>query len=79
MEVVMTTGNNYWTTKRDGQWAVKKEGSSRASSLHNTQAEAWNETRRLARGSGGEAFLQGENGKIRARNTYGKDPYPPKG
>lgn len=71
--------DNYWTSKRGSEWAVKKEGSSRASSLHSTQAEAWNEARRLARGSGGEAFLKGQDGQIRARNTYGKDPFPPKG
>ncbi|MFO1100887.1 MAG: DUF2188 domain-containing protein [Xanthobacteraceae bacterium] len=70
---------NYWTSKRSSGWAVKKEGASRASSVHNTQSEAWNEARRLARGAGGEAFLKGENGQIRARNTYGKDPFPPKG
>lgn len=70
---------NYWTTKREDGWAVKKEGSSRASSVHNTQAEAWSETRRLARGAGVEALLQGTDGKIRTRNSYGNDPYPPKG
>ena len=72
--------NNYWTSKRpDGAWSVKKEGSSRASSVHGTQQEAWNEARRLARGSKSEAFLKGRDGKIRARNSYGSDPYPPKG
>ena len=71
--------DNYWTSKRHTGWVVKKEGVSRASSVHTTQAEAWYEARRLARGSGGEAFLKGEDGQIRARNTYGKDPFPPKG
>lgn len=75
----MAKESNYWTTKHQDGWAVKKEGASRASSVHGTQAEAWQETKRLARGSEGEALLQGQNGKIRARNTYGKDPYPPKG
>jgi hypothetical protein len=71
--------NNFWTTKRGDGWAVKREGSSRASSIHETQADAWAETRRLARGSHGEAFLQDSDGRIRARNTYGKDPFPPRG
>ena len=70
---------NYWTTKRPEGWAVKKEGAVRASSIHTNQSEAWTETRRLARGAGGEALLQGNDGQIRARNTYGKDPFPPKG
>lgn len=71
--------SNYWTTKRPDGWAVKREGSARASSIHETQASAWAETRRLARGAGGEALLQGKDGKIRAKNSYGDDPYPPKG
>lgn len=73
------SSKNYWTSPRDGQWAVKREGADRASSVHDTQAEAWSEARRLARGSGGEALLKSEDGRIRARNTYGKDPFPPRG
>ena len=75
----MANEKNYWTTHKSGGWSVRKEGSDRAASVHSTQTEAWSEARRLARGSGGEAFLQGRDGKIRARNTYGHDPYPPKG
>jgi hypothetical protein len=75
----MPNKDNYWTTKRPEGWAVKREGNERATSLHSTQAEAWGETRRLARGSGGEAILKDTNGKIRAKNTYGHDPFPPQG
>ena len=70
---------DYWATKHEGGWQVKGAGNSRASSVHSTQTEAWSEARRLARGSEGEAYLQGRNGQIRARNSYGNDPYPPKG
>lgn len=75
----MAKNSNFWTSKSGNGWAVKREGASKASSVHTTQEAAWNEARRLARGSGGEAYLKGQNGQIRARNTYGKDPYPPKG
>lgn len=75
----MSDAKNYWTTRHMDGWAVKREGSSRATSIHSTQTAAWSEARRRARGSGGEAFLQGRDGKIRTRNTYGSDPYPPKG
>lgn len=79
MEVDMKK-NDYWTSKRkDGNWAVKRSGSSKAASLHTTQTDAWKEARRLARGAGSEAFLKDKDGKIRARNTYGKDPFPPNG
>lgn len=72
-------GVSFWTTKKNGGWAVKKEGATRVSSVHSSQSDAWAETRRLARGSGGEAYLKGSDGRIRARNTYGKDPFPPRG
>ena len=75
----MAQSKNFWAAVRPEGWAVKREGASRASSTHSTQAAAWNEARRLARGSGGEALLQGEDGRIRTRNTYGKDPFPPRG
>jgi hypothetical protein len=70
---------NFSTSKQASGWAVKKEGESKVSSVHPTQSDAWAEARRLARGAGGEAYLKGHDGRIQARNTYGKDPFPPKG
>lgn len=76
----MAKRNDYWTSQRkDGSWAVKRTGTSKASSIHDTQEGAWKEARRLARGAQSEAFLKGRDGSIRARNTYGHDPFPPKG
>jgi hypothetical protein len=72
-------GASFWTLKSDQGWAVKKEGATRVSSVHSSQSDAWAEARRLARGSDGEAYLKDRDGRIRARNTYGKDPFPPKG
>ena len=70
---------NYWVTNHSNGWQVKREGAERASSVHLTQAEAWEEAKRLARQSEGEAILQGANGRIRKRNSYGDDPFPPRG
>ena len=75
----MANRNNYWTVRESKKWAVKREGSDRLSAVHSTQADAWSDARRRARAAGGEAFLQDRDGRIRARNTYGVDPYPPKG
>jgi hypothetical protein len=60
-------------------WAVKTAGASRAGSVHRTQAEAIDVARERAKGNGSEMFIHGKSGQIRERNTYGKDPYPPKG
>ncbi len=76
----MTNDKNYWTKQnQDGTWGVKKEGASKNSRNFNTQNEAWDYAKSQAQKSNGEAFLKNREGKIRERNTYGKDPYPPKG
>ena len=76
----MPNKDNYWTSPReDGRWEAQREGSERASRVFDTQREAWDYSRGRARDTVGEAFLQGRDGQIRERNTYGKDPYPPKG
>jgi hypothetical protein len=76
----MPDKKNYWTQQRpDGKWEVKREGAKRASKVTDTQAEAWVYSREKATETKGEAYLKGRDGKIRERNTYGKDPHPPKG
>ena len=63
---------------RSGRWAVKREGNSKASSLHATQAAAIKEGRRIAQNERGELFIHGRNGQIRDRDSYGNDPFPPR-
>lgn len=76
----MADEKNYWTQQRaDGKWETKREGADRASKVTDTQAEAWQHSKQRAADTKGEALLKGRDGKIRERNTYGKDPYPPKG
>ncbi|MXW41270.1 MAG: DUF2188 domain-containing protein [Synechococcus sp. SB0668_bin_15] len=76
----MTNGNNYWTQQQpDGQWESKRGGARRATTVTDTQAEAWEDSRQRAREEGGEAFLKGRDGKIRERNSYGNDAHPPNG
>lgn len=76
----MPDEKNYWTQQReDGKWESKREGADRASKVTDTQAEAWKHSKQRAADTKGEALLKGRDGKIRERNTYGKDPYPPKG
>jgi len=44
-----------------------------------TQAEAIDVAKRIAHNNNSELFVHGRDGRIRERNTYGRDPYPPKG
>lgn len=76
----MPNPKNFWTQQRqDGKWETKREGTARPLIVTDTQAKAWTYTKALAKASGGEAFLKGQNGRIRKRNTYGPDPFPPPG
>jgi hypothetical protein len=74
----MSKKNQHVTTHSEG-WAVKGEGNQRASSVHATQQAAIEAGRQAAINNGSELFVHGRNGQIRERNSYGKDPYPPKG
>jgi hypothetical protein len=61
-------------------WAVRGEGNSRATSVHDTQQEAINVAREIARNQGGELLIHGRDGQIRERDSSGNnDPYPPRG
>ncbi len=63
----------------DTGWATRREGASRAGSIHPTQAEATQAARETAIRERGEVVIHGRNGRIRDANSYGNDPFPPKG
>lgn len=60
-------------------WATQREGASRAGSLHDTQAQATEAARNTAIREHGEVIIHRPNGQIRDANSYGNDPFPPKG
>lgn len=57
-----------------GKWAVKLEGSTRARSRHDTQADAISTGRAVARKAKTELLVHGRDGAIRSRSSYGNDP-----
>lgn len=68
--------------REDGQWANKRDGAQRASSRHDTQAQAARAAReQLHSSGGGELKIKGEDGRIRAKDTIApaRDPFPPRG
>lgn len=67
------------TVKHGNGWANRREGSQRVSSTHRTQVAAIKAGRETAKRENTEHFVHGENGQIRGRNSYGNDPFPPKG
>lgn len=65
----------------DGTWANKKDGASKASSLHETQKAAEKAAKDMLKNSGGgELKVKGVDGKIRSKDTIppANDPNPPK-
>lgn len=74
----MSKRNQHIVPHADG-WAVRGAGNRQVTSIHQTQREAIEAARDIARTQRSEMFIHGENGRIRERNTYGDDPYPPKG
>jgi hypothetical protein len=62
----------------DGKWAVRGEGNQRVTSTHGTQREAIEAAREIAKNNYSELVVHGSDGRIRDRDHYGRDPYPPK-
>lgn len=75
----MANKRNQHVTPRDGQWTVTGAGSERATRIVDTQQEAINIAREIARKQGTELIIHGQNGRIRERDSYGNDPFPPRG
>jgi Uncharacterized protein conserved in bacteria (DUF2188) len=63
----------------DGKWSVRRSGSTRASRVYDSLREAVQHARRIAQNQQTELYIHGFDGRIRERNSYGKDPHPPKG
>jgi hypothetical protein len=64
---------------RPDGWAVQREGTSRADSMHKVQEDAITRATDLARRAAGQVRIKGREGRIRDERTYQNDPYPPAG
>ncbi len=74
----MSKRNQHIVRHSDG-WAVRGAGSQKATSVHSTQLEAIDAGRRIAQAQKTELFVHGRDGRIRERDSFGNDPFPPKG
>lgn len=65
----------------EGGWDVRASGASRASTHHDTQADAIDRGREIVgNAGGGQLRIHGRDGRIRGSDTIapGNDPNPPK-
>lgn len=60
-------------------WKVKKANSERATKIFDTQKDAIEYARKVAINQQVELSIHGKNGKIREKNSFGKDSFPPRG
>ena len=77
----MARNNRHVVPNPDGGWDVRAPGANRASSHHNTQADAERRAKEIVRNAGGgEVRIHGRDGRIRDSDTIapGNDPYPPR-
>ena len=70
---------NIHITKSGSKWKVLTAGANKAIALFDTQKEAIERGTEIAQNRKSEILIHGRNGKIRERNTFGNDPFPPKG
>lgn len=71
--------NHVVPSSKPGGWAVKKAGSIRATKSFSQKEEAVKFARELSRREMTELYIHKKDGTVQERNSYGKDPFPPKG
>ncbi|KGQ71413.1 hypothetical protein OA57_01065 [Chelonobacter oris] len=59
-------------------WAVKGDGNAKATAVYSTQEKAISRAEEIARNQKSDTKVHGLDGRIRAGNSYGNDPHPPK-
>ena len=64
---------------REKGWAVQTDGTKRASSLHNTKAEAVAAGRAQATRQGAELVIKNKDGRIASKDSHGRDAKSSKG
>jgi hypothetical protein len=63
----------------NNQWAIKVEKENQPKKTALTQKDAIKLGRELAKSSRSELIIHGRDGRIKEKNTYGKDPRKIKG
>ena len=71
--------NQHVTPHTDGGWLVIGAGNQKATLKTNTQAEAIAAAREIARNQKSELVIHGRDGRIRGKDSYGNDSFPPRG
>lgn len=71
--------NQIWVGPKDGQWQAKRAGMLFPLREFSSQTHARKYGISIAKFYGAEFVLQGRDGIIREKNSYGHDKFPPRG
>jgi len=69
---------NQHVVPNNDKWAVKGEGNSKKTRITQTQREAIEIAREIARNQQSELVIHRKDGTIRDKDSYGNDPCPPR-
>lgn len=69
---------NQHVVLKEGKWAVKDTTRTEPTAFFSTQLEAIKFAEKEAKKYSSDTKIHGRDGKIRAGNSYGNDPCPPK-
>lgn len=72
------TKKNQHVVPHGNDWAVRGEGNKKVTRITRTQREAIEIARQIARNQGSEVVIHRPDGTIRDKDSYGRDPNPPK-
>ena len=71
--------SSQYVVPRGKKWAVRKSGAERVTRHFDTQQEAIEAARRIARNQGSDVFIFGRDGCIRGRDPQGDNAHSPGG
>ena len=71
-------GKDQHVVPRGDGWAVRGAGNERDTSHHATQREAIERAREIAQKRRSDVVIHRPSGQIRDRDSYGRDPNPPR-
>jgi len=71
-------GKNQHVVKNGDKWSVKGTGNEKATKNLDTQKQAIDHAKSIAKNQKSEVVMHGKDGKIRDKDSYGNDSHPPK-
>jgi uncharacterized protein (UPF0262 family) len=70
---------NQHIVKHNDGWAIRGAGNNKVTKVCKTQKQAIDLGKEICKNQQSELLIHGLDGKIREKNSYGNDPFPPKG